>query len=238
MKVFKMFKMPRQPIFSLLLIGIALFFIIRLLLYYYPDALQSADDKAYFIYTLLLVTLSASLWPRLRQNLPQFFKYALIWLCLGLAFLIIYSFRYEIIRLKDRLIAEVFPSSVVDVDERSAQVTRALDGHFYIQAHVNGRPLRFLVDTGASRVVLTKNTAEKMGINIQELRYTDRSYTANGVVATAPITIESLRVGPIVLNDVRASVSRGELHQSLLGMSFFERLSRYVFEGNKLTLWK
>lgn len=109
-------------------------------------------------------------------------------------------------------------------------------GHYLVDAVVNGTPVRFLVDTGASDVVLTMEDAERLGLDPRTLRFTQRFATANGEVRGAPVVLRELRIGQFSLFDLPASVNEGPLSISLLGMSFLGRLSGYQVENGRLIL--
>lgn len=113
---------------------------------------------------------------------------------------------------------------------------RSPDGHFRVRARVNDAEVTFLIDTGASGVVLTADDARAVGYDPAELAYTGRAKTANGEVRLAPVRLERLRLGDVEATRFRASVSEGELFSSLLGMDFLERFSRVTVEGDRMTL--
>jgi aspartyl protease family protein len=96
-----------------------------------------------------------------------------------------------------------------------------------------------LVDTGASTVVLRPEDGQRLGFDIEQLRYVVPVQTANGTTYAASVRVRSLSVGKIKLNDVDALVAkRGSLRENLLGMSFLNRLKSYEFSGEYLTLRK
>src|SRR3546814_298836 len=70
-------------------------------------------------------------------------------------------------------------------------------GHFMVEAAVNGTPITFLVDTGASAIYLTPGDAARLGWTPPRLTYSERYATASGVVHAAPVTLRSLRLGPL-----------------------------------------
>src|SRR5437879_642957 len=96
-------------------------------------------------------------------------------------------------------------------------------GHFLLTAAVNGSPLRFLVDTGASYVTLTPEDARAAGIPASDLRFTGRVATANGEVHVAPVKLREIRLEQFTMEDVDAVVVDTQLSVSLLGMSFLKR---------------
>jgi len=122
------------------------------------------------------------------------------------------------------------------LDFESVRFPADTDGHFRVDAMVNGVPVRFLVDTGASIVVLNPADAQHIGLNLDRLAYTDSAETANGKVEAAPIMIQEILIGPIRLTDVAAAVDRQNTMTSLLGMSFLSRLEGYEVSSGELTL--
>src|SRR5258708_2199079 len=108
-------------------------------------------------------------------------------------------------------------------------------GHFWIDATVNGAPMRFLLDTGASYVALSRNDATAAGFAKYQLDYTGRTNTANGQARVAPIKLREIRIGQLAIDDVPAVVGEN-LSTSLLGMSFLKRLQSYEIHDGVLTI--
>ena len=113
---------------------------------------------------------------------------------------------------------------------------RARDGHFYVDADVNGARIRFLVDTGATYVALSPEDARSAGLRIFESDYTGQSSTANGVTRVAPVTLRQVELDQLQLFDVRAVVLEKPMPVSLLGMSFLSRLQGYETRNDELVL--
>ena len=130
----------------------------------------------------------------------------------------------------------VMPGQAVVAEGGRIELPRAADGHYYLTADVNGEAIRFVVDTGASQIVLTKADARKAGLNTDDLAFVGRAYTANGEVRTAPVRLERVAVGPLVDEDVRAVVNEGELEQSFLGMEYLQRYSSVEITNGTLVL--
>lgn len=116
------------------------------------------------------------------------------------------------------------------------RIARAADGHFWVDADISGVSLPFLVDTGASSVVLSPADAEKLGLYLSADDFTLTYATANGEVRAAPVLLPSLRVGPLEVTNVEATVNGAPLRQSLLGMSFLGRLDGFEYRGNDLVM--
>ncbi len=122
------------------------------------------------------------------------------------------------------------------VGEAAIEVPRSSDGHYYLTLDINGVPVDFFVDTGATDVVLTQEDARRVGIDIDKLSFLGTAYTANGPVATASVWLNEMRLGPLVDYEVRASVNGGEMRSSLLGMAYLGRFTRIAIEDNRLVL--
>jgi aspartyl protease family protein len=156
----------------------------------------------------------------------------------GLFVLVIlgYSFRYELAGLRDRVVGELLPHRALTVGEGVVAIRAGSNGHFDVEVEVEGTPLRFMVDTGASEIALSRRHAEQIGLDLQQLNFSQRVRTANGMTLAAPIRLKELRLGPIVMRDVSASVVRNMDGPSLLGMNFLDRLSSYEVSNGVLTL--
>ncbi len=110
-------------------------------------------------------------------------------------------------------------------------------GHFQAVASINGQQVEFMTDTGATYVALSYETAQKLGLAPQNLRFTGRSTTANGVARVASIDIAEIRIGEIAVKGVQAVVAEpGRMTQNLLGMSFIRQLSGFELNGGTLTM--
>ncbi len=135
-----------------------------------------------------------------------------------------YSYRGELRPFADRILGELDPSRPRTDNSLPAKgsviFTMADDGQFHIRAEAGGVPVSFILDTGASDVMLTPADARRLGFDPANLAYTRRYETANGTVEGAPVTLPAVDLGPIHLTDVAASVSRADGGSSLLGMSF------------------
>lgn len=109
-------------------------------------------------------------------------------------------------------------------------------GHFVTDVHINGTPVTFLIDTGASHTVINQRDAERLNLNSGQLRYSIPFQSANGTTYAAPVTLRDVRLGQFQLYDLDAYVNQGELGISLLGMSFLTQFESYEFLGDRLVL--
>ncbi len=110
-------------------------------------------------------------------------------------------------------------------------------GHFHAVAQIRGQQVEFMTDTGATYVALSYETAQKLGLAPQNLRFNGRSTTANGVARVASVVLDIVRIGDISVKDVQAVIAEpGRMTQNLLGMSFIRQLSGFELNGAKLTM--
>jgi aspartyl protease family protein len=122
-------------------------------------------------------------------------------------------------------------------DSRSVILSRNAQGHFQTDARVDGRRLTFMVDTGASVIALTAETAASLGIHPSPNEFTAGVRTANGIARAAPVELNMVEIEDITVHNVAAMVMpEGALSENLLGMSFLSRLHRWEFAGGRLEL--
>lgn len=107
---------------------------------------------------------------------------------------------------------------------RTASLRKEGDGHFWATAYVNGMPVKFLVDTGASLVALNERDARRVGLNTDELEQNAEVRTAAGRVRAATAMLDSIEIDGVKIKNVQAVIIDKGLENSLLGMSFLNRL--------------
>jgi len=164
-----------------------------------------------------------------RQSLNKTLQQVMIWVFIFIGVI-------AVVGLWEDIRTTVGPAPQMTVTGETIEVPRAFDGHYYLPVEVNGNPITFLVDTGASQIVLSGRDAERIGIDPDQLNYFGRAATANGEVRTAPVRLETLTLGPITDRNVSAWVNEGELHQSLLGMDYLHLFSNIQFADGRMIL--
>ena len=186
----------------------------------------------------LLLLLGTGYWRRVRDGLGESLRAGLIWIGLFALAIGAYAYRDAARTVGEALLGALRPGTAVVGPGGEVTITRRSDGDFAVQAEVNGAPaLRFTLDTGASVVVLTAESAAALGIRPAEADFTARVATANGSARAAPIRLDAIRIGPITERNVDAMVSRpGALSTNLLGQSFLTRLPSYEVRGDRLIL--
>jgi aspartyl protease family protein len=110
------------------------------------------------------------------------------------------------------------------------------NGHFFIDADVNGTTVRFMVDTGASYLSLTPKDAAAIGLSPASLNYNLRMNTAKGVARAAEVRLREVRIDQLSIDDVPAIVMEDPSGISLLGMSFLDRLEGHRISNGVLTI--
>jgi aspartyl protease family protein len=202
-----------------------------------PGSLDSRDSQIELAYRIvLLVAVVPSLFLFRGYAGRQIVRDAAAWVAIFAVLALGYSFRDELRGVWERVAGEFVPRRGTVAGERTVSFRAANDGHFHLEAFIDGVPVRFMVDTGASDVMLTEKDARRVGLDPARLSFTRTYQTANGQVQGAPVTLGELRIGSIVLRSVRGSVSRNDAGGSLLGMSALGQLSGFSVSNGTLTL--
>jgi aspartyl protease family protein len=193
------------------------------------EGLSTGEKGALISSVGFAILILMSLVPRLREiGAAKTVKMALSWVLIfgGLIFLLT---QWSTIR------GALDPASPRTQDEEMLLTARE-DGHFYVRGTINGESVLFMVDTGATDIVLTMETAARVGFSPDTLRFDGMADTANGSVRTAGVRLGELTIGDITLTDMPASVNEGALGTNLLGMRFLRTLKSWRVEGDTLIL--
>lgn len=187
-------------------------------------------DIGQFVYLVLLGTVIAGyFFVQNRNRLGQMAQQAILWSFLFAGAITLYGF-------KDQLQRQLFPRQAVQTEVGRLAIPRATDRHFYVALEINGQAIDFVIDTGATEVVLSQNDAGKIGINPEDLIYTGYASTANGEVRTARVKLETVSLGQYTDKNLTAWVNDGEMDISLLGMAYLSRFSSLEITGDTLFL--
>lgn len=116
------------------------------------------------------------------------------------------------------------------------EISRADDGLFYVNAIVNGTVVRFVIDTGATTVVLTAEDARRAGFAMDDETFTSTAQTAGGTIATAYVMLHEIVVGDKHTSDISAAVVRNDLSVSLLGQNWLNRVGSITMSRDKLVI--
>jgi aspartyl protease family protein len=193
-------------------------------------AMLNGDQIGSLIYLVLLGTvLLGWLVASNRKNLGKLAQYAAVWGFIFIGAIVAIGLWTDIRQT-------VAPRQSVMMEGARIEVPQAPDGHYYLTLGVNGAPVRFVVDTGASELVLSHTDAMRAGIDFDKLVFSGRAYTANGMVDTAPVTLDTVQLGPVTETDVRAVVNGTDMQDSLLGMTYLRRFDRLEISNGRMVL--
>jgi aspartyl protease family protein len=176
---------------------------------------------------IILVALGGWVMVEFRQRMGQALRMALAWGLIFVGIMAGYGLWSDIRR-------EAMPVQMVS-DGGEVEVPISPDGHYYLTLQINGTDVPFMVDTGASGMVLAIEDAARLGIEAEALRFTGEAMTANGVVRTAQVTLPLVELGPFRNEGFRAYVTEGEMPGSLLGMDYLGQF-RMEFGAGRLVL--
>ncbi len=180
----------------------------------------------------------ASALPRLfRGSLWTAFAALLFWVAAFGAAVTAYAYRDTLGQVSERVLAVLFPGTTMQTAPNEVTVFRRPDGQFVVNATVGAVRIPFVLDTGASTVVLRAEDAMKLKIPLNRLRFDVEVATANGRTMTAETELPMLSVGDLTQTAVKVLVARqGALHENLLGMSFLNELASFTIAKDKLIL--
>lgn len=192
-------------------------------------------QEAVYLIILIVMMLSA-VFSKQELNWRKIFKYLLIWGGIGCVVIALYAYRFEFSDFKNRFVSEINPTSPQINAQKQIILNIAEDGHFYTRLKINNVEVLFMVDTGASDMMLNIADAKKIGIDINRLVFNKPYQTANGRSFGAIVNLKEVDVAGIKFNNVRASVNDADMGVNLLGMSFLRRFSKYEFFQDRLIL--
>lgn len=204
--------------------------------YYFPVPLTGMDKLNLVELVGVLALVSSGLLYARRGQGWQTARGAFLWLAVAVVLVLGYSFRGDLLSLGQRLRSAVIPGYPVQTGSREMIVTESPGGSYLVYGKVNGTTVPFLIDTGASDIVLSPGDARRIGIDVGALSFDHVYETANGQGRGAPYRVATLQVGGIVLKDVSVSVNGAPMRTSLLGMAFLRRLKSFRFENHQLVL--
>ncbi|MBT0956525.1 TIGR02281 family clan AA aspartic protease [Alphaproteobacteria bacterium KMM 3653] len=164
-----------------------------------------------------------------RQNWNKTAQQAAIWGLIFLGVIAAYGMWNDISRT-------VTGRAAVYADEGRVVIPQSADGHYYLTLRVNGAAVEFVVDTGATDMVLSRADAQAAGLDPAGLAYIGSARTANGAVSTAQVRLDTVALGEIVDEDIRAVVTDGEMFGSLLGMGYLNLWQRIEFGDGQMVL--
>ena len=198
------------------------------------------DRLPYVIYTVIILSVVIINVANSKMPFQKIIKYTSAWTLIIGVLLIGYTYKNDLKKVLNNVYANIVPGAIIEEKEQEESVVRVIanqSGHFFVNSVVNGVEVRFLIDTGATDVVLTRYDAKRLGIDLNKLSYTRRVTTANGTIWSARVKLDYIKIGSITIHDVVASIGQEDkLDTGLLGMSFLNRLKSYHVYDNSLAM--
>lgn len=232
-----------SPRLFYLAIGLAGLVAIMLILRQTGNTLPSIGGErfAYLIYMGIWATLIGSAVLSRPEGIGHSLKQLVIWIGVFLVVMAGYTYRYEMQDIASNISGGLIPGSPISrtSSDGQPQVTLIKDkyGNFSANGSIDGGRIVFLIDTGATEIVLSNRDAERIGIDTDALSFTIPVSTANGMTTTARAKVKRLSIGEITYNRVSVMVARkGDLEGNLLGMSFINRLRSFEIRGDRMIL--
>lgn len=227
-----------RPVLALLVAGAAVA-VVAALVHAFPDALRTGDDWGQLVFLVGFLVLLATGASRLRAApIMQHVTHVAIWAVVAAILALGWAYRSELHEAPQRLRLAFSTGAPVVVGEHEVAIPRREGGHYVVAALVNGHPVRFVVDTGATDTVLSPEDARRIGVDLGALDFGLPAETANGVAYGAPYR-GTLEVGPMVMANFPMTINQAPMRRSLLGMSFLNRLESFEVRGDRLLLrWR
>ena len=184
------------------------------------------------VYILMAIMLVLGGLMARREPMAKLLTMALAWIAIFGAGFVLFTFRDNFGWVAQRLKAEAVGTPVEQ--GRETRIPMAIDGHFWVEARLNGQKVRFLVDSGATMTTIDRDTATRAGVLVSPQR--DQIVrTGNGMIRVSTGRADELQVGGITRSDVGLQVADND-NLNVLGMNFLSSLSRWGVEGRWLVL--
>ncbi|MCH8615378.1 TIGR02281 family clan AA aspartic protease [Sphingomonas sp. SM33] len=183
----------------------------------------------YLLMAMMLVL--GSLMAR-REPFARALTMALAWIAIFAGGFVLFTFRDDLGYVAQRLRAEATGQPVVQ--GREIRIPMAIDGHFWVDGRLNGKEVKFLIDSGATMTTVGRDTAARVGMPVSPTR-NQIVRTGNGFIRVATGTAHTLQVGSIERNNIPMHVADGD-DLNVLGMNFLSSLQRWGVEGRWLIL--
>ena len=184
------------------------------------------------VYILMAMMLVVGALMARREPAAKMLQMALAWVVIFAAGFVLFTFRDNFGWVAQRLRAEAVGTPVQEGGE--TRIPMSIDGHFWVEAAINGHPTKFLVDSGATTTTIDRQTANAAGIEVSTRR--DRYVrTGNGVIRAASGRANELSIGGIMRRDVALEIADND-DLNVLGMNYLSSLSRWSVEGRWLVL--
>ena len=198
------------------------------------------DQFAGTVYLGLLATVLAAGLFASGQRFGEIARQAGIWIAIMVMLVVGYEYRFELGETASRVTSGLLPGQAVTSRSSNGDLSVTINRrgrHFEAVGDVNGDRQRFLVDTGASTIVLTESNARKAGYDPETLSFRIPVSTANGTAKAARVTGVDIVIGGIERRNMVALVARdSQIDSNLLGMNFLDTLSSFEFQRDRIVM--
>ena len=194
------------------------------------------EDGPSLIWGVVCVVLLISSLAARRLPLGYVAKAGLAWIAIFAALFAIFSFRFEFISIWERVKADISGTAGQRISGEAIELRRQDDGHYWLQVDVNGKPVRFMIDSGATTTAMNANTASETNVDVDADGYPVILGTANGRVAAKRGIVRTLSVGPHSIENHQVVVSESFGDVNVLGMNFLDSMKSWKVEANMMVL--
>lgn len=194
------------------------------------------EDGPSLIWGVVCILLLLSSLAARRLPLGYVAKAAFAWIAIFAALFAIFSFRFEFMAVWERVKADISGTASQSVSGTEITIRRQDDGHYWLLVDVNGKPVRFMIDSGATTTAVNASTARETGIQVDADGYPVFLNTANGSVAAQRGIIQSLKIGTHEIGQHNVVVSESFGDTNVLGMNFLDSMQSWKVEANVMTL--
>jgi aspartyl protease family protein len=197
---------------------------------------MNGEQGADVLSAVLVLVLALSSLLAYRLPMAKLAKMILAWTGIFALFFLIFSFRPELKLVWNRVSGELTGAPRQEVSQGAIQLTRQDDGHFWISAAVNGTPVDFMVDSGASLTAINATTADELQLEWREVLPHVDIATANGRVKANKIELAEISAGSFSLNGHDVVIAEEFGDTNVVGMNFLDAFASVRVEGDYMTL--
>jgi len=171
-----------------------------------------------------------------RIGFGDLIRMILSWVAIFAVFIVGFTYQNELLTVWNRVTGELLAKQSQQIAGRSLIIKQSGDGHFWVDTLINDRPVRFLIDSGATTTAMAFPMAKATGIEIFDGGFPTILSTANGDVAAKRGTIQKMSVGPLTVENLSVVVAEEFGDSNLLGMNFLSQLKSWRVEGQEMIL--
>ncbi|MCY0147398.1 TIGR02281 family clan AA aspartic protease [Hoeflea sp. G2-23] len=198
------------------------------------------DDFANLAYLGLIVAVLGAGIVGSQRNMGDLLKNLMTWVVIILGLATGWLYQDQAKEVAMRVFAGLVPGQpmmLTDENGLAVSIRKSLNSHFEAAGSINGKPVNFLIDTGATTIALSHADAMRIGFSDSDLSFSLSINTANGQARAAPVRLDRVTIGSISRFDLRATVAEpGKLDQSLLGMNFISSLTAFEMRRDEVIL--